>query len=227
MQQSYQRPTWASRVSRYEIARLYHSDARGMRDEDLADEVGYGFLARIRDILKVTDAHRGRVHCPECDTVIPRPQSKTRMHADEQIVTCPNCGWQLSWGNYYKSYRNKHLLVGGMEPFFREFLVEFPAARGYQQKILLIDTLIHRYHWELEGEPGGPGAVGLIGGTRSEVIAFLNELTYGNKSTPGLAENRQRWRKKLGWANWSEDTVDERTKDHRWDGYDRLEEKPG
>ena len=225
MKKRYERPTWAPRVTRWEIARLYHTDARGLRDEELADKVGYAFLARIRDILTVTDAHHGRVHCPECEAITPRPQSKTRMNADKQIVKCENCGWQLPWGDYYKSYRNKHLLAGGMGPFFREFLAEFPAARGYTQKIILIDTLIHRYHWELEGDPGGPGAVGLIGGTRSEVIAFLNELTYGRQSTPGLPENRRRWRKKLGWANWTEDTVDERTREHHWDGYERLDEK--
>lgn len=222
-----QRPTWAPRVSRYAIARLYRIDASGIRDEDMVDEVGYALLARIQDILIATDAHRGRVHCRECGSVIRRRPSGLRRDVERETVTCKQCGWQLPWLEYYKSYRNKHLLAGGMEPFFHEFVADFPAARGYGEKIVLIDTLIHRYHWELEGKGGGPGAVNLIGGTRDEVIAFLNELTYGGDSTAGLEENRRHWRKKLGWGNWNEENVDRLSKDHRWTGYDGLEAREG
>ena len=215
------RPTWAPRVSRHKIAHLYRTDAKGIRDEDLVNDVGYAFLARIHDILKVTDAHAGRVHCPRCDAVFPRPGPELRMTRNDQIVKCPACGWQLPWGDYFRSYRKKHLLAGGMESFFREFARDFPEAGTCGERMILIDTLLHRYHWELEGEAGGPGAVGLIGGTRNEIIAFLNELTYDEKNTPGLEQNRTQWRKKLGWAGWSEENVDERTKQHRWEGFRR------
>jgi predicted RNA-binding Zn-ribbon protein involved in translation (DUF1610 family) len=212
-------------VTRYEIARLYRTDATGIRDEDLLNEVGYALLARIHDILVVTDAHRGRIHCPTCDTVIPRRHPSRRMDADKTLVKCGNCGWQSPWGEYYRSYSKKHLLAGGVEPFLREFASKFPSARGYGEKIVLIDTLLHRYHWELLGLGGGPGAVNLIGGTRNEVIAFLNELTYGKDSTPGLEENRTNWRKKLDWGKWKEENVDRLTPQHRWEGYDNLEKR--
>ena len=99
------------------------------------------------------------------------------------------------------------------------------AAGTYGEKMILIDTLLHRYHWELEGDPGGPGAVGLIGGSRTEVIAFLNELTYGGGSTPGLQQTRTQWRKKLGWAGWTEENVDERSREHRWEGFRREDRR--
>ncbi len=212
-------------MSRFEIARLYCTDAKGMRDEGLASKVGYGFFARIEDILVVTDAAGGRVKCPECGTTIIRKTPKLRKDAKKEMLTCGSCHWRLPWHEYFKSYHKKHLLCGGMGLFFREFVRQWPRAKGYGEKIVLIDTLIHRYHWELEGTPGGPGAVNLIGGTRDEIIAFLNELTYGEASTPALPENRNRWRKKLGWANWSEDNVDQRMRDYEWKGFRRLNEE--
>ena len=102
----------------------------------------------------------------------------------------------------------------GQRPTWSPRVSRYAIARLYQQKLVLIDTLLHRYHWELEGEAGGPGAVGLIGGTRNEVIAFLNELSYGQHSSPGLEQNRAQWRKKLGWAGWSE--VATATTSSRW-----------
>ncbi len=225
MSDSHQRPRWASRVRRHEIARLYLSDAKGLHDEEFADQVGTAFYARIQDILVCTEAHRGRATCPECGSIIQRKPAKLRKDARNELLQCPGCDWELSWDDYFRSYRKKHLLAGGMETYFREFIKSWPGARGYGEKIVLIDTLIHRFHWELEGEPGGPGAVGLIGGTRSEIFAFLNELTYGDHSTPGLAARRHEWRSKLGWAGWTEATVDELTAKHRWPGREHLEDE--
>ena len=39
------------RVPRHKIRRLYESDARGMLDEELLDDVGYGIYARCQDII--------------------------------------------------------------------------------------------------------------------------------------------------------------------------------
>ena len=220
MSGSFQRPKWAPRISRFEIARLYHADAKGMRDEDLVNDVGYGLFARIKDILTVTEAAKGRVACPEYGATIIRKRPKLRKDAKKEMLTCGSCHWNLPWREYFKSYHKKHLLCGGMGPFFREFVKQWPRAKGYGEKIVVIDTLIHRFHWELEGDPGGPGAVNLIGGTRNEIIAFLNELTYGSGSTATLAENRERWRKVIGG-----DQVDRRSQAHRWEGHDRLNEE--
>lgn len=55
---------------------------------------------------------------------------------------------------------------------------------------------VRSYHWEVKGEPGRPSAVNLIGGKIHEVVAFLNDLTYSENSTPGLRENYARWRKR-------------------------------
>jgi hypothetical protein len=59
--------------------------------------------------------------------------------------------------------------------------------------MVLIDTLIHRYHWELEGGLSRPGAGDLIGGKPQDTIDFLNNLTYGAKSSPEILATRQNW----------------------------------
>ena len=212
------RPRWAPRVPRHKIAKLYRWDARGLQDQELADEVGYAFLVRIEDCLTVTEGHHGgRITCPECGAAIERQWGHRERRHDE-LLDCPNCPWQLPWREYHRSYRKKHMLSAGLEAFFRDFALEFPKARKYGEKMVLIDQLLHRYHWELEGEPGGPAAVNLIGGTRNEVLAFLNELTYGKGNTPGLSATRQRWRTMMNWGGWSEETADELSKQYRPDG---------
>ena len=44
---------WARRVSRAKVRRLYQSDALGLLDRDLLDEVGYGMYARCCDTFEV------------------------------------------------------------------------------------------------------------------------------------------------------------------------------
>ena len=217
MAQACGRPKWAARASRFEIARLYRADARGMRDEDLVSEIGWAFFARIEDILTVSEAAKGRVKCPSCGAMVIRKKPKLRRDSKKEMLRCGSCQWALPWHEYFKSYRKKHLLEGGMGPFFRDFVRQWPNATDYGERIVLIDTLIHRHHWELQGDPGGPGAVNLIGGTRSELIAFLNELTYGEESTRALAERRKRWRRMIG-----EQRVDRQTRENRWKGYESL-----
>ena len=44
---------WAERVSRRDIQRLYESDAQGMLDQELLDEVHYAIYVRVRDMFDV------------------------------------------------------------------------------------------------------------------------------------------------------------------------------
>jgi len=184
-----QRPQWAPRVPRHKIAQLYVTDARGIIDEELIDEVGYALLARCESILHATDAARGAALCPQCGELI--------YHGGDsvEVLEC-ECGWQLPWSEYHKSYRKKQLSAGGIEPFLREFIEKFSKAKTHRHKMIFIDILIHRYHWELEGDPGRPGATNLIGGKVPEIVEFLYNLSYSEQSTPGLHETYNRWRKR-------------------------------
>ena len=171
---------------------MYQNDAKGNRDEDLVDDVGWTLLMRVQSGLIVGEAQSGRVRCPRCETVIPVEWGRRR--GKDITLHCANCGWQRPWPEYRKTFHNKHLGLGGIHAPCEEFARQYPQARTYQEKILLIDALIHRFHWEAKGIPGAPGAALLIGGKASEIADFLDRLTYGEQTTPGLTERHHEWR---------------------------------
>ena len=171
------------------LRRLYASEGKGIRDESLIEEVGYAMLARCESILIATEAHqRRKAACPLCGQVI-RHNWK-----DDFLLQCEDCQWELSWGEYRKSYRKKQLHAGGMEPFIKAFVGDFPKASNSQNKLILIDTLLHRYHGEYEGVQGRPGATNLIAlRGQKAIVAFLDEL--GGKSL--APEQAERWVEKV------------------------------
>src|SRR5512142_196383 len=67
---------WSARVPPHKIQRLYDSDARGLLDEELLDDVGHALFARCVDILDISQAQRGKVKCPQCGHSIRRQQGK-------------------------------------------------------------------------------------------------------------------------------------------------------
>lgn len=185
---------WAPRVQPAKIRRLYETDARGIHDDELIDAVGYALYSRCRSILHVSDAMIGRVHCPQCDTIIAPPS----MEADASLQ-CEQCGWATTWGAYYATYRTQELGAGGAADIFADFVARWERARGPREKMLLIDRLIHSWHWETRRQRpkfglGRPTGVNLIEGNRKQVLAFLDELTYGPASTPGTREQKSLWR---------------------------------
>jgi hypothetical protein len=183
-------PRWAGRVPRWKIARLYENDASGICDEALIDEVAWALLARCESILTATEAHRGRAACPVCGRIIPHDWDRSR------ILQCEACGWRGAWEAYLKSYQDKHLSAGGLEPFVVEYIARLPGAKTPRQRLLLIDWLIHRFHWESRAEPGRSGAVCLIGGRPAQVAAFLDQLTCDPRSSPDLQRSRAEWQER-------------------------------
>jgi hypothetical protein len=185
-------PSWAPRVTRKEIRQLYETDAKGIYDEDLINEVGFGLLALCESFVDATEAVAGRVRCPGCSGTVERSGGK------DEVLRC-DCGWELSWGDYFGTIQHKQL--SGAEPVidqFRGFVHTFTTARSPQEKMLAIDKLIHGFHWYLKtGKPSRPVAVNLIEGSLSRVVAFLDRLTYGNDSTPGLEESYSRWNENI------------------------------
>ena len=95
---------WASRVNPSKIRRLYETDARGIVDEELIDEVGIALYSRCQSILEATEAHAGRVRCPRCRTAIEHPWDK------EAVLACPTCAWTVQWGAYLKTFQDKKLV---------------------------------------------------------------------------------------------------------------------
>ena len=189
----YRLPTWSPRLRKAQIARLYETCGQGILDEELIDDVGFSLLARAESILAATEASRGRASCPDCKTVVEH---------DHELLKCRDCGWECSWQAYKKTIKYKHLNAGGMKPFLEEFVQKFPRARSHSDRLILIDTLIHRYHWETSSGGGRPGACGLIEGKLSNIMPFLDGLSYGDQAPKEVEVTREEWRRKWHRNRW-------------------------
>ena len=184
-------PRWAPRLRKRLIARLYRRDAQRIVDRELMEAVGYALLARCESILAVTEAARGRATCPVCSAIVPHS------HGADELLRCKACTWEGRWRAYKKSYQHKQLVAGGMEEFLKEYRRDFERARSPREQMILIDTLLHRHHWETTARPSRPGATNLIQGKMTDTVEFLDQLSYGEGSTPEVAQNRAEWREKL------------------------------
>jgi hypothetical protein len=191
-------PIWAPRVPQHKIRQLYENDAQGLYDEALIDGVGYSLLTRCKSFVAANEATKGRVPCPWCSRSVPHGGCK------EEMLRC-ECGWELSWDEYFETIQHKQL--SGAQPVirqFRDYVDRFPAARTAREKVLLIDQLIHGFHWYYKtNEPTRPVAVNHIEGRLRQVVDFLDQLHYGDKSTPGTTGTKAAWDRNIqparGW----------------------------
>ncbi len=202
-------PSWAPKVSQAKIRRLYTSDANGIIDEELIDEVGWELWSRCDSILTVTAAHYGRLSCPACGGVIEHAPAGTGVKGelstpwkDEEIIHCGSCNWSLAWKTYHRTYRGKQLFGANAVAFFEAYHQAFPQAYTPKDKMLLIDQLIHAFHTGLS-EPGRPVGANLIEGSLKEVIVFLCGLSNGPRSAAGIGDSRDTWRDKLEDISWA------------------------
>lgn len=182
---------WARRVQPKLIRRLYTLDAKGIQDDELVNEAGYAMYARCESIRIATEAHFGRATCPICRSIIVRAG-----WSKDELMVC-DCGWQLIWGEYHKSYQRKQLVGGKAYPMFTEFLESWPKQRTYRDKLIAIDRLIHALHVDATHGFARPGAVNLIECTMREALSLLHELAYGDLSTPGVTETRTTYQSTL------------------------------
>lgn len=187
-------PTWTPPIKPYLLQRLYEKDAQGIYDKELLEEVGWGLYSRCKSFVEAMEATQGRARCPDCEGIVLHGR-QTR-----EILRCPACGWACTWRDYVKTIQ-KQQLSGGPEviALFQEYMDHFPKAVKPADQMLLIDQLIHGFHHFLSsGRTRRPVGVNLITGGLEFVNQFLDQLTYGPGSTPGLVENRQKWRGNLG-----------------------------
>ena len=187
-----QRPPfrWARRVEQEKIRRLYETDARGITDEELIDDVGYAMLARCESMMIATRASFGDVMCKGCRAMIRRAGAGVAT-----VLLCDVCGWTSTWGEYHKSYKRQQLHGGAATPAFEAYIDAWPRARTPRDKLLAIDALVHACHVSLQhGVASRPAAVNVIEGTMGELLRFLNDLAYTERSTAGLEAARQQWR---------------------------------
>lgn len=181
---------WAPKVKQDKLRRLYVSDASGIRDEELVNDVGLDLYLRCQSILDVTAAVKGAVRCHGCGALIE--------HHQEPMLCCSACGWRVVWKDYQRSYREKQLFGGAALPFFQAYVAQFRIEASYREKMLAIDELIHQFHWYQKADQLSPQAVRptaanlIVGRGMREVLAFLDSLTYCKTGTVVRLSNPDR-----------------------------------
>jgi len=203
---------WAPRVPKSKVRRLYESDARGLLDEDLLEDVGSAVAARCRSILDVSEARHGRIRCPKCvaagrETIIAWKGNE----GAAGVIRCPVCSWESTWMAYRKTFRRKQLHEGAAGRAFREYLAAWDKAKTRAAKMLSVDRVIHEFHAYLfrnvkTGEervkPSRAACVNLIEGRLTDVVAFLDALAAGDTAggkaretwRSAVSENREAWK---------------------------------
>jgi ribosomal protein L37AE/L43A len=171
---------------------LYESDAKGLLDGNLLDEVHYAIYVRVSDMFEVREAQQtGRVTCRHCREPISQPYRMGTRNKNN-VLKCDNCGWQVTCGEFYKSYTGKSMLPGSVTDIFESYLERFPKARTPTEKLLLIDWLIHQFH-VMQGVAGKPIGQNVIQGTSDQVRELIETLANGPGSTQGLS-SQEEWR---------------------------------
>ncbi len=180
---------------------MYEKDAQGIIDEDLIDDIAFSFFQRCEDIITVTDASLGKVKCFKCGNIIYHKGKK------EENLKCKKCSWETTWGIYFKSYQGKQLHGGTAFEVFKEFVSKLPSTKTPEEKMILVDQLIHGVHQWTETnfkEPifTRPAAVNIISGRMRQVMKLLNHLARG----PKRKETHNKWTEKvLTWDKYVED----------------------
>jgi hypothetical protein len=196
--------TWAPRVSRAQILELYRSEAEGRLNEALLDEVFYGIAVRCISIMEVTATCRGQVKCHACSDIMQLPDGcvSGKNKDCEYLLTCPACGWSVTWGTYFRSFHKKQLVAGGSEPYVKEFLANMEHAQTARDKFLSIDRLIHGFHvWWCENRCMPTRCVGInvIAGDQSQIVKLIETLAYENIRDPEIRKNCLEWQER--WHN--------------------------
>jgi ribosomal protein L37AE/L43A len=166
---------WESRVEMKKILQLYEQISEGIYDEDLVNEIAYAFYARCESIIEVTRAEHGEVTCKECQNIIVRKSGKK-----DELLICKKCGWKIIWEEYFETYHRKQLSGGSALPMFKEYISKLPNCSSLNEKVLLVDWMIHKCHISIRPEKNiysaRPAAINLINGRMNQIVPFLNTL---------------------------------------------------
>ncbi len=123
---------WPPRVTKERLRHLYATEAAGLLDKDLLDEVGIMLYLRCLAILDVYSAlHRGMVRCPRCQQAgrvqyVARDQPARRN--PNPAIHCEVCGWETDWEAYQRTFRRRQLNAGGATEYSRRMWTTTRAA---------------------------------------------------------------------------------------------------
>lgn len=159
---------WSPKVHPNKLVLLYQHYMAGQAEEAEVDNVGLWLYLRVRDILLIFDH---KMICPQCARVF------AVIH---DLTACPNpsCSFSIAKGEYSMSWRHKDLWCGNAIACFQQYDQRYPLAKDINDKMILIDTLIHSFHNDLKVNlPNRSAANNLIEGSLKQVVDILDRLS--------------------------------------------------
>jgi hypothetical protein len=162
---------WQPKVPCQLFVRLYKSHVNMMLDELLLDDVGLRLYVRCvqgRDERLLAD--QNKLKCHHCKVIL--------QNTDSGIIEC-NCGYAYIFRDYMRSFNDNSMPSRSATPFFNEFIEKWPNLKSKEQKMLLIDWIIHKCHVNLRsGVERHFAGVNLIEGTKQQVSDLILKLAY-------------------------------------------------
>ena len=161
---------WSPKVSRQNLKKLYENDAKGLPDEELLDDVGYTLYSRClqgRDERLLIES--GKMKCHNCQKILT---------ASRTLIQC-ECGSQYLFREYMRSFRKENMPSGAATKIFNAFIEDWSHAKGYAEKMRLVDGLIHEFHINLSsGVKGRFVGINLVQGTKKQIGELIVTLSY-------------------------------------------------
>ena len=159
---------WPNKLNIQKLKQLYMLDAKGIQDTVLADAIGLTLYLRCKYGKEDMDRmENGVIRCHNCGNEIA---------GDGDFRQC-GCGYQYSYREYRRSYRRNNMPSGSAAKIFIKFIADWDRAKSYQEKMILIDGLLHEFHLcMISGARGRTVAMNFIDGTHKRVEGVINEL---------------------------------------------------
>ena len=203
---------WSQRLPLDKLKRLYFSEAQGMLDEELLEDVAATLYLRCKDIIAVDRSKHGEVRCPFCYKAKMK-ETYIQINRDNygrilDTLQCKECTNEFSYAEYKRCYKREQLNMGGAGEAFRRYISEYEHPATPQKRILQIDRLIHEFHYSSKSDPNQPTrSVGpnLLGANITVAMKFLDELsgiTGDNLDMKNTAENWQAEKAKFDEFWW-------------------------
>ena len=176
---------WSPKVSRRDLVRLYAGEAQGVLDEELLEEIGYTFYARCRQAQDVR-AHmdRGEIVCHHCGAILSAgasaPAGSFRLIGNRDALMMCACGQSYTYRAYRASCNTASMPGGRATPIFEQYMQKWQGCHTAQEKMMLVDWLVHEFHVTLmTGAQGRSVCMNLIDGTLKQISELITTLAYG------------------------------------------------